>query len=117
MVNISRVTVPPGRGWGIAALIAAAVPLPFLFALNILSLVIRSSEAPAIGTPEAWIYGLIAAIGLILFPIFFILGVLFSVLAITRTRRAGRVMGVIALAVIVISVPFVLHGYLVWILP
>lgn len=117
MVNISRVEVPSGRGWGIAALIAAGIPLPFLFALNILSLVIRNSASPGIGSAEAFIYGLLAAGGLIFFPLFFVLGILFSVLAITRTRRAGRVMGWIALAVIVVSVPFIWFGYLVWILP
>lgn len=117
MVNISRVQVPAGRGWGIAALIAVAVPLPFLFALNILSLVIRSSSAATPPTAESFIYGLLAAGGLLFLPLFFALGILFSVLAITRTRRAGRVMGVIALAVIAISVPLVWFGYLVWILP
>ena len=52
MVNISRVQVPAGRGWGIAALIAAGIPLPFLFALNILSLVIRSSNTSMVGSAE-----------------------------------------------------------------
>jgi hypothetical protein len=117
MANISRMPLPPSRGWGIVALIVAGIPLPLLFAINILSLVIRTSPTATLGSAETWIYGLLAAIGLLLFPLFFILGILFSILAITRIGRPSRVMGSIALAIILISVPFVWFGYLVWIFP
>ena len=41
MTTITSVGNKPGRAWGILSLVVVALPLPFLFALNILSLVVR----------------------------------------------------------------------------
>lgn len=112
MTSFSVVPQQSGRGWGVLALITAAVPLPFLFALNILSLVVRNQIVPG---GENWVYGLIAGVGLILFPLFLILTITFGVLAVVRPRRSGRVMGIIALAVATLSIPLLWLGYLVWI--
>lgn len=112
-MTITSLRHPPGRVWGILALIAVAIPLPFLFALNVLSLVVRTST----GAPgsEQWIYGLIAAGGLFFFPILFLLALVFAVTAVTRPRVAGRVMGWIAIAAVILAIPLLWFGYLVWI--
>lgn len=114
-MTITRVAAPGGRAWGIAALIAAGIPLPFLFTLNILSLVVRSNPAPAGSTGEGWVYAIIASIGLLLFPLFFFLATVLGIMAVTRPRVAGRVMGWIALGIVLLAIPGLWFGYLVWI--
>jgi hypothetical protein len=118
MTTITRAPAKPGRVWGILALIAVAVPLPFLFTLNVLSAVVRNQAAQngANPTVEAWAYGLIAFGGLLFFPLFFLVGLAFAIAAVTRPRPAGRVMGWIAIAVVTLAIPLIWFGYLVWII-
>jgi hypothetical protein len=119
MTNISSLPVPPGRGWGILALIAVAVPLPWVFTLVVLSLVVQSRMAgPASGYgPEVWFYGLIASVGLLFFPAFFLAAIALAIRAIRSPRLAGKVMGWIAIAITVITIPLLWVGYGVWINP
>ena len=115
-MTITSVQHPPGRLWGVAALIAVAVPLPFLLALNVLSAVIRSQViVPGSPPAEMWFYAIFAIGGLIFFPVAFGLGLLFAITAVRRPRRSGRVMGWIAIAVVVLAIPALWFGYLVWI--
>ena len=114
-MTITSVPNRPGRAWGVAALVAVALPLPCLFALNILSLVVRGSAQP--GGAEAVIYGILAAVGLFFFPLFFIVGLAFAITAVTKPRPAGKVMGWIAISIVILAIPLIWTGYLVWISP
>lgn len=112
-MTITSMRYPSGRAWGIAALIAIALPLPWLFALNVLARVVLSQEGAQ--TSEAWVYGLIAVGGLIFFPVTFLVATVFAITAIRRPRRAGKVMGWIALSLVILGIPAIWFGYLVWI--
>lgn len=112
--TITTMSAPPGRGWGIAALIAVALPLPFLFTLNVLSLVIRSGSGTG---GEGVVYGILAALGLLFLPLFLLLGLSFAIRAVSRPRVAGKVMGWIAISVVILAIPASWFGYLVWISP
>jgi hypothetical protein len=116
-MTITRVPGPRGRVWGILALVAVALPLPFLFTLNVLSLVVQNEQQASGGdySAESWAYGLIAAAGLLFFPLLFLIGLALAILAVTRPRFAGRVMGWVAIAVIVLAIPLLWFGYAVWI--
>lgn len=114
--TITSIPQQPGRVWGVLAIIAALVPMPFLLTLNILSLVVRSQD-PAAASAERIVYGLIAVAGLLFFPLFFVLATFFGVRAVLRPRRVGKIMGWIALAILVLSIPAIWFGYLVWISP
>ena len=114
--NITSIPQQPGRVWGVLAIIAALIPMPFLLTLNILSLVVRSQDSSA-ASAERIVYGLIAVAGLFFFPLFFVLATFFGVRAVTRPRRVGKVMGWIAIAIVVLSIPAIWFGYLVWISP
>lgn len=117
MTTITRVPTKSGRAWGILALIAVALPLPFLFTLNVLSVVVRNQPFAASNpTSEAWAYGLVAFGGLIFFPLFFLAGLAFGITAVTKPRTAGKVMGWIAIAIVILAIPLLWSGYLVWIL-
>jgi hypothetical protein len=108
----------PGRLWGVLALVAVALPLPFLFTLTVLSRVVLN-QGPQNGSnpsAEAWAYGLIAFGGLLFFPVLFLLGLGLAIVAVRRPHRAGRVMGWIAIAVVVVAIPLVWFGYQVWII-
>lgn len=115
MTSITSIPQKPGRGWGILALVAVAIPLPFLFVLNVLSVVVRSMPPRTGVSAEEWVYGLIAFGGLFFFPLFAILGIFFAIRAVLRPRVAGKVIGWIAIGVLVLSIPLVWNGYAVWI--
>lgn len=117
MTTITSVRAQPGRAWGILAIIAVLLPLPFLFALNVLSVVVRNQPAAVGGnyTSEAWGYGLLAFGGLFFFPVLFLLGLAFGIVAVTKPRPLGRVLGWIAIAVVILAIPALWFGYLVWI--
>jgi hypothetical protein len=106
---------PPGKAWGVLALIMAVIPIPFLIALNVLSAVVRSAPAgdPAF-VPAAWIYGILAVLGLFLFSFFFLAATALGIAAVSRPRRAGKVLGWSAIAIVILSIPFLWLGYLVW---
>lgn len=112
--TITSLKPPAGRIWGILSLVVVAVPLPFLFTLNVLSLVIRSGTGVG---GEAVPYTFIAVLGLVLFPFFFTLAVVFAGLAVSRPRRSGKVMGWITIAIVILAIPASWFGYLVWISP
>lgn len=112
--TITSLKAPAGRVWGILSLIVVALPLPFLFALNVLSLVIRSGAGVG---GEAVPYTFIAVVGLVLFPFLFTLAIVFAVLAVSRPRRAGKVMGWITISIVILAIPACWFGYLVWISP
>jgi len=116
-MTITSVRYPPGRIWGILALIAVAIPLPFLFALVVFSRVVLSQQVVVGGAPtaEAWGYGLIALVGLIFFPVLFLTGLALGIAAVRRPRRSGKAMGWIAIAVVILAIPALWLGYLVWI--
>ena len=54
--------------------------------------------------------------GLFFFPLFAILTIFFAIRAVLKPRVAGKVMGWIAIALLVLSIPLVWNGYAVWIL-
>lgn len=114
MTSITSVPNQPGRVWGVFALVAAILPLPFLLTLNILSLVVRSQAAVG-GTAESWVYGIIAIAGLFFFPAFFLLATIFGVRAVLRPRVVGKVMGWIAIGIVILAIPLLWFGYGVWI--
>ncbi|MBX3099350.1 MAG: hypothetical protein KF761_07180 [Salinibacterium sp.] len=114
MTTITSVGSKPGRAWGILSLIAVAVPLPFLFVLNILSLVVRNQVGQGT-TVEATVYGLIAFGGLFFFPVLFVLATVLAVAAVRRPRPAGKVMGWITIVIVILAIPASWFGYLVWI--
>lgn len=115
MTNITSLPQKPGRIWGILALVAVLIPMPFLFTLNVLSLVVRSQSTPSGSSAESWAYGLIAFGGLFFFPLFFLLGIFFAIRAVLRPRLAGKVMGWIAIAIVILAIPLIWFGYFVWI--
>jgi hypothetical protein len=112
--TITSLRPPPGRLWGILSLVVVALPLPFLFTLNVLSLVVRTGVGVG---GEAVPYTFIAVLGLVLFPFFFTLAVVFAGLAVSRPRRAGKVMGWITISIVILAIPAAWFGYLVWISP
>ena len=116
MTSITSIPQKPGRVWGILALIAVLVPLPFLFVLNVMSVVVRSQPPRTGSSAEELAYGLIAFAGLFFFPLFAILAIFFAIRAVLRPRVAGKVMGWIAIALLILSIPLVWNGYAVWIL-
>lgn len=116
MTTITSVGNRPGRVWGILSLIAVAIPLPFLFVLNILSIVVRNQVSlPGQVTIEATVYGLIAFGGLFFFPVLFVLATVLAVTAVRKPRPAGKLMGWITIAVVILAIPASWFGYLVWI--
>jgi hypothetical protein len=117
-VSYPTVRQPPGKAWGVVALAAALIPVPFLVLLNILSLVVRGAPAddPAF-VPAQWIYGIVAVLGVLFFTVFFLLALAFGITAVTRPRRAGRVLGWTSIAIVIVAIPFLWTGYLVWIQP
>ena len=115
MTTITSVGSKPGRAWGILSLIAVAIPLPFLFVLNILSLVVRNQSSQQGTTVEATVYGLIAFVGLFFFPVLFVLATVLAVAAVRRPRTAGKIMGWITIAIVILAIPASWFGYLVWI--
>ena len=116
-MTITSLRYPPGRVWGILALVAAALPLPWLFVLNVLSVVVRNSTiVPGSPSSEEFAYGLIAAAGLLFFPVFFLAALVFGIIAVTKPRIAGKVMGWIAIAIVILAIPALWFGYLVWII-
>ena len=116
MTTITSVSQKPGRAWGILSLIAVAIPLPFLFVLAILSAVVRNQVTiPGQTTIEATVYGLVAFGGLFFFPVLFVLSLVFAVNAVRRPRPAGKVMGWITIAVVILAIPLSWFAYLVWI--
>ena len=115
MTIITRVPARPGRVWGILALVAVAFPLPWLFALTVLSLVIQRHGGSS-GGSELWAYGLIASGGLVFFPVLFFAGLACAIVAITRPRTVGKVFGWVAVAVVIAAIPLAWVGYGVWIL-
>ncbi len=116
MTSITSIPQKPGRVWGVLALVAVIIPLPFLFVLNVLSLVVRAQSPQSGATAEAWAYGLIAFGGLFFFPLFAVLTTTFGIRAVLRPRIAGKVMGWIAIGALILSIPLVWNGYAVWIL-
>lgn len=112
--TITSLRPPAGRIWGILSLLVVAIPLPFLFALNVLSLVMRTGSGAG---GEAVLYTVIAVIGLIAFPAFFLLALVFAGLAVSRPRRSGKVMGWITISIVILAIPAAWLGYLVWISP
>jgi hypothetical protein len=117
MTTITSVGHKPGRLWGILSLIVVAMPLPFLFVLMILSAVVRA-QGPWSGEPsaEALVYGFIAVGGLFCFPVFFVAATVLAVTAVRKPRLAGKVMGWITIAVVILAIPAVWFAYLVWII-
>jgi hypothetical protein len=116
MTTITSVANRPGRAWGILSLVVVAVPLPFLFVLNILAIVVRNQAATGGGqTAEAWAYGLIAFGGLFFFPVLFVLALVLAVTAVRKPRLAGKVMGWITIVIVILAIPASWFGYLVWI--
>lgn len=112
--TITSVGHRPGRGWGVLSLLAVAIPLPFLLVLNVLALVVRNQLAVQ-PTVESTAYGLIAFGGLFFFPVLFVLATVLAVNAVRRPHPAGRVMGWIAIAVVILAIPASWFGYAVWI--
>ena len=117
MTTITSVGNKPGRLWGILSLIVVVIPLPFLFVLMILSAVVRA-QGPWSGEPtsEALVYGFIAVGGLFCFPVFFLAATVFAVTAVRKPRPAGKVMGWITIAIVILAIPAVWFAYLVWII-
>jgi hypothetical protein len=117
MTTITGVGHKPGRLWGILSLIVVVMPLPFLFVLMILSAVVRA-QGPWSGEPsaEALVYGFIAVGGLFCFPVFFVGATVLAVTAVRKPRLAGKVMGWITIAVVILAIPAVWFAYLVWII-
>lgn len=115
-MTITDVRYPPGKAWGIAALVCALLPLPFLVMLNVLSLVVRSApEGDPSFIPAQWIYGIIAVLGLLFFTVFFLLALAFGIAAVLRPRVAGRALGWTAIGIVILAIPALWTGYLVWI--
>lgn len=106
---------PPGKAWGVAALALALIPLPFLVLLNVLSLVVRNAPVgdPSF-VPAMWIYGLLAVLGILFFTVFFLAAIALGIAAVRRPRRAGKVLGWVAIGIVILSIPFIWTGYLVW---
>ena len=115
MTTITSMAHKPGRAWGILSLVAVAIPLPFLLVLSVLSVVVRN-QAPSTGsTAESWAYGLLAFGGLFFFPVLFVLATVLAVTAVRKPRFAGRVMGWITIAIVILAIPGSWFAYQVWI--
>jgi hypothetical protein len=114
-MSITNVPQQPGKAWGVFALVFALVPVPFLVMLNVLSLVVRSAPPgdPSF-VPAMWIYGVLAVLGLLFFTIFYLAAIALGIQAVLRPRRAGKVLGWTAIAIVIASIPFLWFGYLVW---
>lgn len=106
---------PPGKAWGVAALVAALIPLPFLVMLNVLSLVVRSAPPsdPSF-VPAMWIYGILAVLGLLFFTVFYLLAIGLGIRAVSRPRRLGKALGWTAIGLVILAIPALWFGYLVW---
>lgn len=115
MATITSIPNPPGRVWGTLALAAALIPLPFLIALNVLSWIVRTAPA---GDPSfsavAWIYGLVAVLGLFFFPLFLVLTTWLGVTAVRKPLPRAKLLGWIALGIVIVTIPLLWLGYLVW---
>ena len=61
--------------------------------------------------------GIVAVLGVLLFTVFFLIALALGITAVTRPRRAGRVLGWASIAIVVVAIPFLWTGYLVWIQP
>jgi len=114
MTTITGVGYRPGRVWGVLSLVAIALPLPFLFALSILSIVVRNQGSNG-ATVEAAFYGFIAAGGLFFFPVLIVLSLVLAITAVRRPNVAGRVMGWVTIAIVILAVPLSWFAYSVWI--
>lgn len=115
MTYVTSIQGPPGRVWGVFALVVAIIPLPFLVMLNVLSYVVRSLPPfDASHSAAAWIYGLVAALGLFFFPIFLVLATWLGVTAVRRPHPRAKVLGWISLAIVVVTIPLLWFGYLAW---
>ncbi len=114
-MTITSVPYPPGKAWGVFALAFALIPVPFLITLNVLSAVVRSAPAgdPAF-VPAAWIYGILAVVGVFFFTVFYLVALALGISAVTRPRVAGKVLGWSAIAIVIVSIPFLWLAYLVW---
>lgn len=112
--SITTLGQKPGHAWGILALIVVAIPLPFLFALNVLSLVVRNQPSGQ-PTAEATVYALIAFGGLFFFPVLFVAATVLGVTAVRKPRLAAKVMGWVTIAIVILAIPAAWSGYLVWI--
>lgn len=114
-MTISSVPHPPGKVWGVLALAAALIPVPFLVTLNVLSLVVRDAPPgdPSF-VPAMWIYGILAVLGLLFFTVLYLLAIALGIAAIRRPRRAGKALGWVAIGIVILSIPFLWFGYLVW---
>ena len=119
MVTITSIAPPKGKLRGILALVAVALPLPWLFALVVLSLVVQAHPAGVDGSygSEYWAYGTLAAVGLICFPVAYLIAIGLGIAAVQSPRRAGKVMGWITIGIVIISIPLLWLGYAVWIGP
>lgn len=112
----ASVRQPPGKAWGVVALVLALIPVPFLVLLNVLSLVVRGApHGDPSFVPAQWIYGIVAVVGILLFTVFFLLALAAGIAAVTRPRVAGRVLGWVSIGIVVLAIPFLWTGYLVWI--
>lgn len=106
---------PPGKAWGVAALVFALIPIPFLVLLNVLSLVVRGApEGDPAFIPAMWIYGLVAVLGVLFFTVFFLTAIGLGIAAVQRPRVAGKALGWTAIGIVIASMPFLWFGYLVW---
>lgn len=114
-MSVSFGSHPPGKAWGVFALVFALIPLPFLVMLNVLSLVVRSAPPsdPSF-VPAMWIYGILAVLGLLFFTVFYLLAIGFGIAAVLRPRRAGKALGWSAIALVILAIPLLWFGYLVW---
>lgn len=117
MVTITRVAPPPGKLRGILALVAVGLPLPWLFSLVVLSLVVQAHPTGVSGTygSEYWTYGLLASAGLLFFPILYLVAIGLGIAAVQSPRKAGKTMGWITIGVVIVSIPLLWLGYAVWI--
>ena len=115
MSYVTSIPNPPGRIWGVLALVAAIIPLPFLVMLNVLSYVVRSLPSfDASHSAAAWIYGLLAALGLFFFPIFLVLATWFGVTSVRKPHPRAKLYGWVALAIVILTIPMLWLGYLAW---
>ena len=116
MTVITNVKHQPGRVWGVLSLIAVAVPLPFLFALTVLSAVVqRQVTVPGSPSAEEWAYGVLAFGGLLFFPALFFIGLALAIRAVRMPRPAAKAMGWIAIGVVILAIPVLWFAYGVWI--
>ena len=114
-MTVTSTPRPPGKAWGAFALAFALIPVPFLVLLNVLSLVVRGApEGDPSFVPAQWIYGIVAVLGILFFTVFYLVAILLGVAAVVRPRVAGKALGWSAIGVVIVSIPFLWLGYLVW---